>query len=109
MNHTGEQIWSPSCTPGGHRTEAKNSRGVLLPRASIQDQANWKRAVQSIIDYGFRDIDLLEEALESLDSGVTCVGKSHRHILDGNAGLAKVGEQTMRLVLREQCYLFKNS
>lgn len=53
------------------------------------------------------DVDLLEEALESPGSGVTCVGKSHRHFLDGNAGLARVGEATMRLALRDQCYLFK--
>jgi hypothetical protein len=79
----------------------------MMPRASLYDQANWKRVVQSIIGYEFGDVDLLEEALESPDSGVTCVGKSHRHFLDGNRGLAGVGEAAMRLVLRDQCYLFK--
>lgn len=38
---------------------------------------------------------------------MTCVGTSHRHFNDGNRGLANVGAAVMKLVLRDQCYLFK--
>ena len=62
--------------------------------------------VQAILGHVFRNVDLLEEALESPGSGVTVVGKTQRHFLDGNRGLAKVGEAVMTLVLRDQCYLF---
>lgn len=55
----------------------------------------------------FGDVDFPEEALESPGSDVTCVGKSDRHFLDGDAGLAKVGMEVTKLVLREQCYLFQ--
>jgi hypothetical protein len=104
---TGEQIWSTSHTQGAHRVELKNARGVINPRASTQDQANWRPIVESIIGYQFQDGDLLEEALESEGSGVTCVGKSHRHFANGNASLASVGATVMKLALREQCYFFQ--
>ena len=109
-SHAGEhseQIWSSSHSQGAQRIETKNGRGIVSPRASTYDQANWRSVVQNILGYQFRDVDLLEEALESPGSGVTCVGTSHRHFLDGNTGLANVGGTVMKLVLREQCYLFQ--
>jgi len=63
--------------------------------------------MQVILQYQFTNPDLLEEALESPGSGVSCVGDSHRHFTDGNKGLATVGEAVMKLVLKDQCYLFK--
>ncbi|KAG0651720.1 Ribonuclease III [Hyphodiscus hymeniophilus] len=109
LKYHGDQLWEPqsqSQASGGQRTEFKHQRGCVMPRASIDNQARWKRRVQDILEYDFRDVDLLEEALESPGSGVTVVGKSTRHFLDGNSGLAKVGEAAMTLVLRDQCYLF---
>jgi hypothetical protein len=102
----GEQVWEPSQSSGGKRTETKHQRGCVS-RALEEDQANWKKIVQDIIAYKFRDVDLLGEALESEGSGMATVGKNQRHFLDGNKGLAKVGEVAMTLVLRDQCYLFR--
>jgi hypothetical protein len=62
--------------------------------------------VATIIGYQFRDMNLLEEALESPDSGDVC-GEDPQTFSRWNAGLAKVGDEVMRLVLREQCCLFK--
>ena len=110
FQQTGEQIWvSSSDAPGGQRTEGKHQRGCVMPRASLYDQSNWERVVQDIIGYNFRNVDLLEEALESVGSGVVTVGKSHRNCSDGNIDLAVVGDATMTLILRDQCYLFKIS
>ena len=108
LKYHGEQIWEPpqSHASGGQRTESKHQRGCVMPRAKIDDQGRWKRRVQDILSYEFQDCDLLEEALESPGSGVTVVEKTHRHFLDGNRGLAKVGEAVMTLVLRDQCYLY---
>jgi len=63
--------------------------------------------MQIILQYQFTNTDLLEEALESPGSGVSCVGDSHRHFTDGNRGLANAGEAVMKLVLKDQAYLFK--
>ena len=63
--------------------------------------------MQDILEYYFKDVDLLEEALESEGSGVTVVGQSGREFSEGNRELAKVGKTVMKLVLRDQCYLFR--
>ncbi|KAK6612442.1 hypothetical protein H4I96_01655 [Botrytis cinerea] len=67
---------------------------------------NWLQILQSFLSYTFNNPDILEEALETPKNGVTCVGKSMRICLDGNEGLAKLGETAIRLVMREQFYLF---
>ncbi|TEY40048.1 hypothetical protein BOTCAL_0439g00060 [Botryotinia calthae] len=66
----------------------------------------WLPIMQSFLSYTFNNPDILEEALETPKNGVTCVGKSMRICLDGNEGLAKLGEMAIRLVMREQFYLF---
>jgi hypothetical protein len=70
-----------------------------------QNSSKWLEHVQHIIKYEFHDPDVLEEALESPDSGVTCVGNSHRDIgRGGNKRLAAVGRRAMELVLMNECY-----
>lgn len=102
----GEQIWEPtSQVPGGQRIESKHQRGCVT-RAALYDQANWKRKVQNILGYEFKDVDLLEEALESEGSNVTSVGKTNRKCRHGNRDLSRVGHEVMKLVLMEQCYIF---
>jgi hypothetical protein len=100
-----ERVWPSSQESGGHRTEPTLPRGIWSSAGSGSSQ--WLLAIQVILQYEFTNPDLLEEALESPGSGVSCVGKSHRHFSDGNRGLANVGEMVMKLVLTDQCYLFK--
>jgi hypothetical protein len=64
-------------------------------------------AAATVLGYTFRDEDLLEEALESVGSGVLVVGASRRVCEAGNRELGVVGEAVMGLVLRDQCYLFR--
>ena len=95
--------------------QIKNLAGTepspLLPEESGHLQAADPRSgyspSKSSYNMSLQNPDLLEEALESPGSGVNCVGKSHRHFSDGNRGLANVGEMVMKLVLTDQCYLFK--
>lgn len=49
---------------------------------------------------------VLEEALESIGSGVEIVGKGDyiRQTRHGNKQLSKVGESSIFLVLEDQCY-----
>jgi hypothetical protein len=56
-------------------------------------------------------MDLFEEALESVGSGVMFVGKppNHRVTEKGNEPLSRVGDHAMRLVLKDQCYLLHYS
>ncbi|RDL32944.1 uncharacterized protein BP5553_08383 [Venustampulla echinocandica] len=96
---------STTHTSGGHRSTNIPPRGVAILAGSAESE--WLRIIQTIIQYTFKNPDLLEEALESPNSGVTCVGQSHRHFEDGNRGLAKVGQSAMKLLLRDQCYLFQ--
>ena len=100
-----ERVWPSHQESGGHRTEPTLARGIWSSAGSGSSQ--WLLAIQVILQYEFTNPDLLEEALESPGSGVNCVGKSHRHFSDGNRGLANVGEMLMKLVLTDQCYLFK--
>lgn len=100
-----ERVWPSNQESGGHRTEPTLPRGIWTSAGSGSSQ--WLLAIQVILQYEFTNPDLLEEALESPGSGVNCVGKSHRHFSDGNRGLANVGEMVMKLVLTDQCYLFK--
>lgn len=90
---------------GGHRSAIMPPRGVAILAGTAE--VEWLNIIQSTIRYVFKNPDLLEEALESPGSGVTCVGKSHRHFEDGNRGLAKVGQSAMKLLLRDQYYLFQ--
>jgi len=100
-----ERVWPSHQESGGHRTEPTLARGIWSGAGSGASQ--WLLAVQVILQYEFKNPDLLEEALESPGSGANCVGKSHRHFSNGNKGLANVGEMVMKLVLTDQCYLFK--
>jgi hypothetical protein len=100
-----ERVWPSHQESGGHRTEPTLARGIWSSAGNGASQ--WLLAIQVILQYEFTNPDLLEEALESPGSGVNCVGKSHRHFSDGNRGLASVGEMAMKLVLADQCYLFK--
>jgi hypothetical protein len=56
-----------------------------------------------LLGYKFQDADLLEEALESIRSEVLVVGKLKRMRETGNRELGIVGEEVMRLVLRDRC------
>ncbi|TGO11803.1 hypothetical protein BTUL_0101g00240 [Botrytis tulipae] len=94
-------------------TSIKNStnRIIRLPPRGVAHSnpatnRNWLPIMQSFLSYTFINPDILEEALETPKNGVTCVGKSMRICLDGNEGLAKLGEMVIRLVMREQFYLF---
>ncbi|KAE9368782.1 hypothetical protein N431DRAFT_444189 [Stipitochalara longipes BDJ] len=100
-----ERVWPSHQESGGHRTEPKLARGIWSNAGSGASQ--WLLAIQVILQYEFTNPDLLEEALESPGSGVNCAGKSHRHFSNGNRGLANIGEMVMKLVLIDQCYLFK--
>jgi hypothetical protein len=100
-----ERVWPSHQESGGHRTEPVLARGIWSSAGNGASQ--WLLAIQVILQYQFTNPDLLEEALESPGSGINCVGKSHRHFSDGNRGLANVGEMAMKLVLTDQCYLFK--
>lgn len=100
-----ERVWPSQQESGGNRTELTLARGIWSSAGSGSSQ--WLLAIQVVLQYEFTNPDLLEEALESPGSGVNCVGKSHRHCSDGNRGLANVGEMVMKLVLTDQCYLFK--
>lgn len=88
-----------------HRQEPRLTRGVTA--SARADASSWRESVEDIIGYRFNDPDVLEEALESPGSGVTCVGERHRYFTDGNLGLAAVGWAVMELDLRDQCYLYK--
>lgn len=105
----GEQSWEPSSNvPGGQRLDQKHQRGVG-GRASIHDQAHWKQIVQRILDYKFREIDLLEEALETKGNGIIVVGSTNRKCPLGNRSLAEVGRAIIELIIRDQIYLLTMS
>jgi len=102
-----EQYWTPAHEQsGGHRTEVKYPRGVRTLAGTLENQ--WLRTLElpENLDYKFLNPALLEEALESPGSGVVVVGDSNRRCPEGNTGLARVGLSVMKLVLRDQCYLF---
>ena len=102
-----EQHWSPHAS-GGIRTDLKLRRGILThcaPGSGGHFQVN----IERILRYTFRNGDLLEEALESPGSGVTCVGKTYRRCEEGNKQLAKVGKKVLKLVILDQCYTFRIS
>jgi len=103
---TGSTI-SPISLVGGHRQEPYLARGVVSSPGPGEGQTQFHRVISTIIQHSFTNPDLLEEALESPGSGVTCVGSTHRHFSDGNRGLAVVGEAIMKTVLRDQCYILK--
>ncbi|KAF7863863.1 hypothetical protein EAF04_006828 [Stromatinia cepivora] len=89
----------------------QTNRIIRLPSRGISHfnpatNKNWLPILQSYLSYRFTNSDILEEALETPKNGVTCVGKTRRICMDGNEGMAKLGEMVMRLVLREQYYLF---
>ncbi|KAJ8066249.1 hypothetical protein OCU04_005331 [Sclerotinia nivalis] len=96
---------SPSPNPN------QTNRIIRLPSRGVTHfnpatNKNWLPILQSYLSYPFTNPDILEEALETPKNGVTCVGKTRRVCMDGNEGMAKLGEMVMRLVLREQYYLF---
>lgn len=91
-------------TPG-QRTELVLPRGIYSSPGIGASQ--WLQYIEKALDYCFQNPDLLEEALESPESGITCVGISHRHLDDGNIGFSVVGEAAMKLVLKDQCYVFQ--
>ncbi|KAF7911092.1 uncharacterized protein EAF01_002600 [Botrytis porri] len=95
---------SSSVTNSTNRIIRLPSRGVAHFNPATNN--NWLPILQSFLSYTFTNPDILEEALETPKNGVTCVGKSMRICLDGNEGLTKLGEMAIRLVMREQFYLF---
>ncbi|THV54411.1 hypothetical protein BGAL_0027g00220 [Botrytis galanthina] len=95
---------STSITNSTNRIIRLPSRGVA--HFNPATNKNWLPILQSFLSYTFTNPDILEEALETPKNGVTCVGKSMRICLDGNEGLAKLGEMAIRLVMMEQFYLF---
>ncbi|KAF7960838.1 hypothetical protein EAE96_000510 [Botrytis aclada] len=95
---------SPSITNPTTRITRLPPRGIA--HINPATNKNWLPILQSFLSYTFTNPDILEEALETPKNGVTCVGKSMRICLDGNEGLAKLGEMAIRLVMREQFYLF---
>ncbi|CAD6442014.1 81b079d0-adcc-48ba-8edc-a0b0d8a4237d [Sclerotinia trifoliorum] len=103
---------SPSLIPSSTSpNQPKTTRMIRLPSRGITHinpaiSKNWLPILQSYLSYPFTNPDILEEALETPKNGVTCVGKTRRICMDGNAGMAKLGEMVMRLALREQYYLF---
>jgi hypothetical protein len=89
--------------PKDHSHPPSSPRGVRS--LAGQDSSKWLEHVQNIIQYRFHDPDILEEALESPGSGVTCVGNTHRNLgRGGNKRLAAVGTRAMELVLMSECY-----
>jgi hypothetical protein len=100
---TAEPMWSEQSS-GGERTMLVTNRRGIVTKTGIEE--GFDLAMGAIIQYKFKNPDLLEEALESQGSGKVVVGKSHRLCLDGNTGLGLVGEAVMKLVLKDQCYLF---
>jgi hypothetical protein len=102
-----ERIWNtdPQATSSAQRTLHKPLRGVATKLEGGEDK--WLDHVQTALGgYIFQNPDLLEEALESPESSVVVVGMSNRVCKDGNEGLARVGQAVMKLVLKDQCYLF---
>ncbi|APA09637.1 hypothetical protein sscle_05g044070 [Sclerotinia sclerotiorum 1980 UF-70] len=95
---------NPNSNPKTTRIPRLPSRGI--PHINPSTQKNWQPILQSYLSYSFLNPDILEEALETPKNGVTSVGTTRRICMDGNAGMAKLGEMVMRLVLREQFYLF---
>jgi hypothetical protein len=85
-----------------HDHRPYRSRGVRKFAGHVSSR--WLENVQQIIKYEFRDPDILEEALESPGSGISCVGNSHRVIRNGNTWLAAVGSRVIELVLIDQYY-----
>ena len=90
---------------GGIRTEPHLPRGVWTSSGPNADD-HWLLALECVLSYKFKDPDLLEEALESPGSGVTCTNNGRRRFLDGNRSMANVGDAVMRLVLKDQLYLY---
>lgn len=109
---TGEQIWNTRGGSGGQRTEIYYNRGILTKAGSREDQDQWADAIRAILTpCPIKDMDLFEEALESVGSGVMVVGDPHhsRDTSKGNEPLSRVGDHAMRMVLRDQCYILKYS
>ncbi|KAL5314549.1 hypothetical protein ACEPPN_017189 [Leptodophora sp. 'Broadleaf-Isolate-01'] len=100
-----EQHWSPQGS-GGIRTELKLRRGILT-HCAPGSGGHFQKNIESILRYTFSNGDLLEEALESPGSGITCVGKTYRRCEEGNKHLAKVGKKVLKLVILDQCYTFR--
>ncbi|KAH6669541.1 hypothetical protein B0J14DRAFT_703484 [Halenospora varia] len=96
---------------GGQRIETVLRRGIQLTKAQASTHSKiqnaWLPAIQTITQHIFRDPDLLEEALEPPNSGITCVGTSHRHLENGNVGLSNIGHRVMKMHLWTLCYLYK--
>jgi hypothetical protein len=93
-------------------TTSKGARTPLPPPPRgiyhrFGSESGFALAAATVLGYTFRDEDLLEEALESVGSGVLVVGASRRVCEAGNRELGVVGEAVMGLVLRDQCYLFR--
>ncbi|KAG4433972.1 hypothetical protein IFR05_010552 [Cadophora sp. M221] len=102
-----EQYWSPQGS-GGIRTDLKLRRGILT-HCAPGSRGHFQSNIETILRYTFANGDLLEEALESPGSGITCVGKTYRRCEEGNKHLAKVGKKVLKLVILDQCYTFRIS
>jgi hypothetical protein len=100
-----QHTWTPQPSLGTRSQPLLlNPRGVCT---RFGCEAGFEPAMAAVLQYAFQDADLLEEALESAGSGVVVVGRARRECLRGNLEMGAVGEGVVRLVLREQCYLFR--
>ena len=108
VNYQSTQPYLPDGpSPRGARAEVYYPRGVTSSTGSRETDDKWLPAIQSVLNYTFRNPSLLEEALESPGSGVTVVGSESRAIPDGNLGLASVGKKLLELILADQAYTLR--
>ena len=84
-----------------HKQEPER-RGIMRP--STKNTNGFIPAAEKIIDYTFKDVDILEEALEAPGSGWRLIGNRKKMVKEGNARLASVGEDVLRLIVGEYCY-----
>ena len=85
-------------------SERNASRGSLEEdyKKSLSDKDTTIRAVETLIQYRFRNAALLWEALQVPGSGTVGAGKTKP--ADGNKRLAIVGDAALRLALAEDWY-----
>lgn len=108
----GSELGSPSQSGSGGYRGRYYDRGVLGRVQGKAAQDRWPEEIQKILrPCPISRIELYEEALESPKSGVAfttypLIGEP-RDTSKGNERLAIVGEQAMKLILTDQCYLFK--
>jgi hypothetical protein len=71
------------------------------------DKTNKIRIAQQILNYQFRDEDLLWEALQAHGSNVNTL--KGRPLIQGNKGLAGLGNVVITLVIKLNCYMMNRT